>query len=74
MSTLVIYYSRKGQNYVNGSIEDLKKGNTKIVAEYIAKAANADLFEVETEKEYSSDYMTCTEEAKDELRANARPA
>lgn len=73
MSTLVIYYSRKGQNYVNGSIEDLEKGNTKIVAEYIAKAANADLFEVETEKEYSLDYMTCTEEAKDELRANARP-
>ena len=30
--TLVIYYSRKGQNYVNGSIVDLPKGNTEIVA------------------------------------------
>ena len=27
---LIIYYSRKGENYVNGSIVDLKKGNTEI--------------------------------------------
>lgn len=33
--TLVIYYSRRGQNYVNGSIENLAKGNTEIAAEYI---------------------------------------
>ena len=46
--TLVIYYSRKGQNYVNGSIEDLPKGNTEIVAEFIQKAVGADLFEVVT--------------------------
>ena len=30
---LTVYYSRKGQNYWNGSIIDLKKGNTEIVAE-----------------------------------------
>ena len=71
--TLVIYYSRKGNNYVNGSIKNLKKGNTEIVAEYIAEAVGADLFEVDTVKPYSADYMTCTEEAKDELRKNARP-
>lgn len=70
---LVIYYSRKGQNYVNGSIRDLKKGNTQIVAEYIAEAVGADLFEIETVKEYSKDYMECTEEAKIELRQQARP-
>jgi len=28
---LIIYYSRKGQNYVNGRIESLTKGNTKFV-------------------------------------------
>lgn len=71
--TLIIYYSRKGQNYVNGSIRELAKGNTEIVAEYIAEAADGDLFEVDTVKTYSEDYMTCTEEAKDELRKNARP-
>ena len=71
--TLVIYYSRKGQNYVNGSIRDLAKGNTEIVAEYIRDSVGADLFKVETLKEYSKDYMTCTEEAKEELRKNSRP-
>ena len=71
--TLVIYYSRKGNNYVNGSIKSLKKGNTEIVAEYIVDAVNADLFEVDTIKPYSDDYMTCTEEAKVDMRENARP-
>ena len=70
---LIIYYSRKGQNYVNGSIKDLEKGNTEICAEYIQKAVGGDLFEIETVKSYSEDYMTCTEEAKKELRENARP-
>ena len=72
--TLIIYYSRKGQNYVNGSIRDLEKGNTEIVAEYIAEAVGGDLFEVDTIKPYSADYMTCTREAKEELRKNERPA
>lgn len=71
--TLVIYYSRKGQNYVNGNIRSLAKGNTQVVAEFIKKAVGADLFEVETVKNYSADYMTCTDEAKQELRENARP-
>jgi len=70
---LIIYYSRKGQNYWNGSIRELSKGNTEIVAEFIQKAVGGDLFEIETVKEYSKDYMTCTEEAQEELRAKARP-
>ena len=36
-SNLIIYYSRKGENYVNGSIVDLKKGNTEICAELFRK-------------------------------------
>ena len=71
--TLVIYYSRKGQNYLNGSIVDLPKGNTEIVAEFIQKAVGADLFEVETKKSYAIDYTQCTIEAKEELRNNDRP-
>ncbi len=70
---LIIYYSRKGENYVNGSIIDLKKGNTEICAEFIQKAVGGDLFEIETVDEYSKDYHKCTEEAQQELRANARP-
>ena len=73
MKTLVIYYSRKGENYVNGSIKNIDKGNTEIAAEYIRDAVRADLFEIETVKEYDKSYMTCIEEAKAELRENARP-
>ena len=70
---LILYYSRKGENYWNGSIRSIPKGNTEIVAEFIQKAVGGDLFEVETVKPYSTDYMTCTQEAQKELRANARP-
>lgn len=73
MANLIIYYSRKGQNYWNGSIADLAKGNTEKVAEFIQKAVGGDLFEIETVKEYAKDYTRCTEEAKVELRQNARP-
>ncbi len=71
---LIIYYSRKGQNYVNGSILELKKGNTEIVAELIEKNAGGDLFQIEPVEDYPVDYMQTTEVAQDELRAKARPA
>ena len=70
---LIIYYSRKGENYWNGSIRNIAKGNTEIVAEFIQKAVGADLFEVDTLKPYSTDYTTCTQEAQQELRTGARP-
>ena len=71
--TLIVYYSRKGENYWNGSIKNLTRGNTEIVAEMIAKMTGADLFQVETVKTYDADYYTCIEEAKAELREGARP-
>ena len=70
---LIAYYSRKGQNYVNGSIKNLAKGNTEIVAEFIQKAVGGDLFEIDTVKNYPIDYTECTEVAKDEIRQKARP-
>jgi flavodoxin len=72
-NNLIIYYSRKGENYVNGSIKNLPKGNTEIVAEFIRDAVGGDLFEIDTVKPYSENYHTCTEEAKKELNDNARP-
>lgn len=70
---LIVYYSRKGQNYWAGSIRDLPKGNTEVVAEMIQEAVGGDLFEVDTVRPYSTDYTTCTQEAQAELRQNARP-
>ena len=70
---LIIYYSRKGENYWNGSIKNIAKGNTEIVAEFIQKAVGGDLFEVDTVKPYAADYYACIDEAKAELHAKARP-
>lgn len=70
---LILYYSRKGQNYWNGGIRDIAKGNTEIVAEFIQKAVGGDLFEIETVKPYAEDYNICIEEARSELKAGARP-
>ena len=74
MANLIVYYSRKGQNYWNGSIVDLAKGNTERVAEFIQKAVGGDLFRIEPVREYSADYMVCIDEAKAELSQRARPA
>ena len=72
-SNLIIYYSRKGQNYFSGNIRDIPKGNTEYVAEFIHDAVGGDLFEIDTVEPYPVDYMECTEVAKDELRAKKRP-
>ena len=70
---LIAYYSRKGQNYVNGSIKNLSKGNTEIVAEFIQKTVGGELFEIDTVKNYPIDYTECTEVAKIEIQQKFRP-
>ena len=73
--TLIAFYSRRGQNYVDGSIRNLSKGNNEVIVEKIkALLPEADIFRLETVKEYAVDYYECTQEAKDELNAKARPA
>ena len=72
--TLIAYYSRRGENYVNGSIRELKLGNTEVVAAKIkALLPDADVYQIDTTYEYSKSYMTCIEEAKKELHDQARP-
>ena len=72
--TLIAFYSRRGQNYVDGSIRNLSKGNNEVIVEKIkALLPEADVFQIDTVKKYSEDYMVCIEEAKQELRAKARP-
>lgn len=71
--SLVIYYSRRGQNYVNGDIVDLPLGNTEIVVNYIKELTGADTFQVETVEDYPVDYMETTEVAQEEQDNDARP-
>ena len=71
---LIAYYSRRGENYVNGSIRSLELGNTEVVAAKIKDLLpDADMFHIDTVHKYSESYMTCIEEAKQELRNQARP-
>ena len=55
--TLIVYYSRKGKNYWNGSIKNLEKGNTEIVAEMIADMTGGDLFEVGYREDISGELL-----------------
>ena len=71
---LVVYYSRKGENYMPDGIQVLEKGNTEYAAEHIAKALGADLFEIDTVKPYAKNYRECCMEAVAEMKENARPA
>lgn len=48
-------------------------GNTKEVAEKIAQATGADLFEIKTEGTYPEAYQLMTEQAKQEIETGYRP-
>lgn len=74
MAAIVLYFSRKGNNYVNGSIKNLAVGNTEVAAGMIQKLTGADLFKIEPVTPYSEDYSACIEEAKCDLQRGARPA
>lgn len=74
MKNLIVYFSRRGENYCSGSVKELARGNTEVAAEYIQRAVGGDMFEVRTVKEYAKNYYACTREAQDELHSNARPA
>jgi flavodoxin len=70
---LIAYFSRPGNNYMNGSIVNLPVGNTEIAAKKLQDLTSGSLFKIDPVNEYSEDYHTCTEEAQKELRADARP-
>ena len=71
IKSLVIYFSRTGEQYGVGVIDE---GNTAIVAKMIAEELNADTFEVlPIEDYYPYTYNELTDVAKKEQAENARP-
>lgn len=70
MKSLIIYFSRTGENYATGNIS---KGNTEMVAEEIQKLTNGDLFKCDPLTPYSSDYRKCIEESRIKISEDARP-
>ena len=71
--TLIAFFSRADENYFGGAMRYVKVGNTEIVAGLIKEMTDADSFKIEMKDSYSPVYMTCINEAKKDLRENARP-
>ena len=71
--SLIAYFSRKGNNYVAGSIVNLPIGNTEVIAKKIQKLTGSDIFQIRTVKSYPEDYTETTNVAREEQRENARP-
>lgn len=72
-NALVVYFSRIGEQYSVGVIE---QGNTAIVAEMVAEYTGADVFEITpAEDRYPTDnYRALTDIGLQEQKDNARPA
>ncbi len=69
--TLVAYFSRTGEQYGVGVINE---GNTSIVAKIIAEKTGADLFEIKVvDDNYPDTYSALIQYAKKEKQENARP-
>lgn len=73
-NVLIAYFSRAGNNYVNGRVEPLEVGNTEVVAMMISQETGGDLFRIDSVEPYPDDYHACTDQAAAEKRAGARPA
>ncbi|MBR3498640.1 MAG: twin-arginine translocation signal domain-containing protein [Selenomonadaceae bacterium] len=67
---LVVYFSRTGEEYGLGKIT---KGNTEIVAEFIAQKTGSDLFELKPVTPYPAGYEDCKKVASREKATKARP-
>lgn len=73
MASLIAYFSRKDENYVNGTLKNLDIGNTKIAAGVIQRLTGAVPFQILPQQPYSKDYNTCIAEAQADQKRDARP-
>ena len=71
--TLIAFFSRADENYFGGVMRYVKIGNTQIVVNGMKELIDADTFKIEMKNPYSPAYMACIDEAKKDLRENARP-
>ena len=73
MTELIAYFSRADENYFNGTLKYIEKGNTEIAAETLQKLSGADIFRIQPVQPYAKDYNECIAQAQADLRRNARP-
>lgn len=71
--TIIAFFSRADENYFGGSLRYIEIGNTEVVAGKMKEMIDTDVFKIEMKTPYAKDYMTCINEAKEDLQANRRP-
>jgi|GEM_PF-1239063 len=72
-NNIVVYFSKTGENYVQGKIQNIEVGNTSIIASYIQELITTDIFEIKTKENYPSGYHETTVIAKKELQEQIYP-
>jgi len=73
-TVMLAYFSRAGENYLNGGRTWLDVGNTEVLASMISRLVACDVHHIQPAKPYPADYEATVERNLREQQANARPA
>lgn len=74
MKTLIVYYSKSKENWVNGEKGYLEKGNCQVVAEILhSLIEDSTTREIKMKNPYSDEYDLCVKEAYQDQKENNRP-
>ena len=73
MRSLIAYYSRSGENLVNGVVQYLGIGNTEVLAYILRRFTGADIFRIQPVTDYSENYFRCIDQARQDLQRNYMP-
>ena len=73
MKQLIAYYSRAGQNLVNGCVRELQVGNTEILAGILQKLTGGACLRIVPVEDYPKDYYHCINEARRDLITGKLP-
>lgn len=73
MKALIAYYSRRGENLVDGDVKPLRVGNTELLASILRQLTGADCFQIQQTEPYSENYYRCIDQARQDLHRNKRP-
>ena len=68
--TLIIYFSRAGENYSVGTVE---RGNTELIVDYLKEITKIKVFKIQPQIEYPVNYDETLKVVKNEQNINSRP-
>ncbi|MGM9873834.1 MAG: flavodoxin [Bacilli bacterium] len=70
MKSIVVYFSKNGENIVDHKVVDLPVGNTEIIARKIQALTSSDIFELKPVRPYPYKYDDCLKVAEKEYQTN----